>query len=123
MNEADNQASNRAIDSLINYETVKVGDVPPPPLVLWPFSPDLITQSWSHFQYFNNEAHEAQRYDYFQRRYEAASLKTTSSLASLNFVQNVIFSSGLTGVMCLAAQNVVEGLSTAPFFAAWRRCQ
>ncbi|KAL3072441.1 hypothetical protein niasHS_017415 [Heterodera schachtii] len=83
MNEADNEAGNRAIDSLINYETVK---------------------------YFNNERLEADRYDYFMRRFEHASLKTSTSLALLNFTQSAIFSAGLVGVMCLAAFNVQSGV-------------
>jgi ATP-binding cassette subfamily B (MDR/TAP) protein 7 len=82
MNQADNDAGNKAVDSLINYETVK---------------------------YFNNEKFEAQRYDHFLRQYERASLKTTSSLAGLNFAQNAIFSTGLIGVMCLAAKNIENG--------------
>ncbi|KAL7074271.1 hypothetical protein ACQ4LE_006450 [Meloidogyne hapla] len=85
MNEADNEAGNRAIDSLINYETVK---------------------------YFNNERLEADRYDHFLRRFEFASLKTSTSLALLNFTQNAIFSAGLIGVMALAAENVKNGTMT-----------
>uniref|UniRef100_A0A915AF47 Iron-sulfur clusters transporter ABCB7, mitochondrial n=1 Tax=Parascaris univalens TaxID=6257 RepID=A0A915AF47_PARUN len=82
MNIADNEAGNRAIDSLINYETVK---------------------------YFNNEKFEADRYDHYLKRYENAALKTSSSLAVLNFTQNAIFSSGLIGIMCLAANNIQNG--------------
>jgi ATP-binding cassette subfamily B (MDR/TAP) protein 7 len=82
MNQADNDAGNKAVDSLINYETVK---------------------------YFNNEKFEAKRYDYFLKEYERASLKTSSSLALLNFTQNAIFSAGLIGVMCLAAKNIENG--------------
>ncbi|KAI3415752.1 hypothetical protein GPALN_005336 [Globodera pallida] len=83
MNEADNEAGNRAVDSLINYETVK---------------------------YFNNEKLEADRYDHFMQRFEYASLKTSTSLALLNFTQGAIFSAGLIGVMCLAAFNVQNGV-------------
>lgn len=61
------------------------------------------------FQYFNNEKLEADRYDHFLRRFEHASLKTSTSLALLNFTQNAIFSTGLIGVMCLAAWNVQSG--------------
>uniref|UniRef100_A0A915PWS2 Iron-sulfur clusters transporter ABCB7, mitochondrial n=1 Tax=Setaria digitata TaxID=48799 RepID=A0A915PWS2_9BILA len=82
MNEADNEASNRAVDSLINYETVK---------------------------YFNNENFEADRYDFFLKKYEVAALKTSTSLAFLNFAQNAIFSSGLVAVMCLAATEIQKG--------------
>ncbi|CAI5439570.1 unnamed protein product [Caenorhabditis angaria] len=82
MNQADNDAGNKAVDSLINYETVK---------------------------YFNNEKFEANRYDKYLAKYEKASLKTTSSLALLNFTQNAIFSGGLIGVMCLAANRIQTG--------------
>lgn len=82
MNQADNDANNRAIDSLINYETVK---------------------------YFNNESFEADRYDFFLKKYEVAALKTSTSLALLNFAQNAIFSGGLVVVMCLAAAEIQKG--------------
>nr|AAQ06433.1 ABC7 protein [Caenorhabditis elegans] len=82
MNQADNDAGNKAIDSLINYETVK---------------------------YFNNEKFEADRYDHFLKKYEGASLKTTSSLALLNFTQNAIFSGALIGVMCMAGTRIAAG--------------
>ncbi|KAI1713935.1 ABC transporter domain-containing protein [Ditylenchus destructor] len=85
MNEAENEAGNREIDSLINYETVK---------------------------YFNNERLEADRFDHFLKKYEIASLKTTSTLALLNFIQSTIFSCGLIAVMCLAVQNVQNGVMT-----------
>ncbi|XP_028923116.1 ATP-binding cassette sub-family B member 7, mitochondrial [Ornithorhynchus anatinus] len=85
MNKADNDAGNAAIDSLLNYETVK---------------------------YFNNEKYEAQRYDGFLKTYESASLKTTSTLAMLNFGQNAIFSVGLTAIMVLASQGIVAGSLT-----------
>ncbi|EPB71873.1 ABC transporter, ATP-binding protein [Ancylostoma ceylanicum] len=82
MNQADNDAGNKAVDSLINYETVK---------------------------FFNNEQFEADRYDHFLKKFEHASLKTTSSLALLNFTQNAIFSAGLIGVMYLAAHKISSG--------------
>ncbi|XP_058856833.1 iron-sulfur clusters transporter ABCB7, mitochondrial [Acipenser ruthenus] len=82
MNKADNEAGNAAIDSLLNYETVK---------------------------YFNNEKYEAEKYDGYLKVYEAYSLKTTSTLAMLNFGQNVIFSVGLTGIMVLASQGIMSG--------------
>ena len=62
-----------------------------------------------YFKYFNNEKLEADRYDHFLRRFEFASLKTSTSLALLNFTQNAIFSAGLIGVMALAAENVKNG--------------
>ncbi|XP_055448416.1 iron-sulfur clusters transporter ABCB7, mitochondrial [Psammomys obesus] len=85
MNKADNDAGNAAIDSLLNYETVK---------------------------YFNNEKYEAQRYDGFLKTYETASLKSTSTLAMLNFGQSAIFSVGLTAIMVLASQGIVAGVLT-----------
>uniref|UniRef100_A0A0R3PN79 Iron-sulfur clusters transporter ABCB7, mitochondrial n=1 Tax=Angiostrongylus costaricensis TaxID=334426 RepID=A0A0R3PN79_ANGCS len=85
MNQADNDAGNKAVDSLINYETVK---------------------------FFNNEKFEADRYDRFLKKFENASLKTTSSLALLNFTQNAIFSAGLIGVMYLAAKKIAVGEAT-----------
>ncbi|XP_074061523.1 iron-sulfur clusters transporter ABCB7, mitochondrial [Macrotis lagotis] len=85
MNKADNDAGNAAIDSLLNYETVK---------------------------YFNNERYEAERYDGFLKSYEAASLKSTSTLAMLNFGQNAIFSVGLTTIMVLASQGILAGTLT-----------
>uniref|UniRef100_A0A4W3K4V2 Iron-sulfur clusters transporter ABCB7, mitochondrial n=1 Tax=Callorhinchus milii TaxID=7868 RepID=A0A4W3K4V2_CALMI len=85
MNKADNDAGNAAIDSLLNYETVK---------------------------YFNNEKYEAERYDNFLKTYEVSSLKTTTSLALLNFGQNLIFSLGLTGIMVLASKEILAGTLT-----------
>ncbi|KAH9668475.1 ABC transporter B family member 25 [Citrus sinensis] len=85
MNKADNDASTRAIDSLINYETVK---------------------------YFNNEAFEAEQYDEFLRRYEDAALKTQRSLAFLNFGQNVIFSAALSTAMVLCSHGILSGEMT-----------
>lgn len=73
------------------------------------------------FQYFNNEKFEADRYDHFLKKFERASLKTTSSLAFLNFSQNAIFSAGLIGVMCLAANGISAGnfLWVVSMFACW----
>ncbi|XP_071979881.1 iron-sulfur clusters transporter ABCB7, mitochondrial isoform X2 [Engystomops pustulosus] len=85
MNKADNDAGNAAIDSLLNYETVK---------------------------YFNNEKYEAERYDGFLKTYENSSLKTTSTLALLNFGQSAIFSVGLTGIMVLASKGILAGSLT-----------
>eukprot|EP00058_Branchiostoma_floridae_P018804 XP_002604293.1 hypothetical protein BRAFLDRAFT_125255 [Branchiostoma floridae] len=85
MNRADNQAGNMAIDSLINYETVK---------------------------YFNNETFEADRYDKLLAQYEVASLKTSTSLALLNFGQNAIFSMALAAIMVLASKGIMAGTMT-----------
>uniref|UniRef100_A0A8K9Y4E7 Iron-sulfur clusters transporter ABCB7, mitochondrial n=1 Tax=Oncorhynchus mykiss TaxID=8022 RepID=A0A8K9Y4E7_ONCMY len=82
MNKADNEAGNAAIDSLLNYETVK---------------------------YFNNEKYEAEKYDGYLKSYESSSLKTTYTLAMLNFGQSVIFSVGLTGIMVLASKGIMTG--------------
>ncbi|PRD26981.1 UNVERIFIED_CONTAM: Abcb7 [Trichonephila clavipes] len=85
MNKAENEAGNKAVDSLINYETVK---------------------------YFNNELYEADQYDKALAKYEAASLKTTTSLAMLNFGQNAIFSSALTVIMVMASNGIIDGTMT-----------
>ncbi|KAK8928320.1 hypothetical protein KSP39_PZI017634 [Platanthera zijinensis] len=82
MNKADNDASTRAIDSLLNYETVK---------------------------YFNNESYEVVKYDSYLQKYEDAALKTQSSLAFLNFGQNVIFSSALSVAMVLCSYGIMSG--------------
>ncbi|KAL6117791.1 abcb7 [Pungitius sinensis] len=85
MNKADNEAGNAAIDSLLNYETVK---------------------------YFNNEKYEAEKYDSYLKVYESSSLKTTYTLAMLNFGQSAIFSVGLTGIMVLASKGIAAGTMT-----------
>jgi ABC-type transport system involved in Fe-S cluster assembly fused permease/ATPase subunit len=85
MNEADTSASTRAVDSLLNFETVK---------------------------YFVNEQHEAGRYDQRLRSYEDAAVKSNVSLAALNFGQAAIISCGLTGVMILSARGIVQGTMT-----------
>ncbi|XP_077958385.1 iron-sulfur clusters transporter ABCB7, mitochondrial isoform X2 [Gasterosteus aculeatus] len=85
MNKADNEAGNAAIDSLLNYETVK---------------------------YFNNEKYEAEKYDGYLKVYESSSLKTTYTLAMLNFGQSAIFSVGLTGIMVLASKGIAAGTMT-----------
>jgi ATP-binding cassette subfamily B (MDR/TAP) protein 7 len=82
MNSADNQAGQKAIDSLINYETVK---------------------------YFNNEKYEVDRYRETLKNYEKAAIKTSTSLAVLNFGQNAIFSTGLTAIMLLAGYGCMSG--------------
>ncbi|CAG0898196.1 unnamed protein product [Darwinula stevensoni] len=85
MNQAENSAGNKAIDSLINYETVK---------------------------YFNNEKYEADEYEKVLKTYEDASLKTSTSLALLNFGQNAIFSVSLSAIMVLAAKAIMAGTMT-----------
>lgn len=85
MNKADNDASTRAIDSLLNYETVK---------------------------YFNNESFEVTKYDKYLNRYEDAALKTQSSLALLNFGQNLIFSTALSTAMVLCSYGIMSGSMT-----------
>uniref|UniRef100_A0A182YR34 Iron-sulfur clusters transporter ABCB7, mitochondrial n=1 Tax=Anopheles stephensi TaxID=30069 RepID=A0A182YR34_ANOST len=85
MNQAENEAGNKAVDSLINYETVK---------------------------YFNNEQYEANRYDQVLKKYEDASLKTSTSLALLNFGQNAIFSVALSTIMVMAANEIAQGRMT-----------
>ncbi|KAF8580573.1 P-loop containing nucleoside triphosphate hydrolase protein [Ramaria rubella] len=84
-NKADNKAATVAVDSLINYEAVK---------------------------HFNNEPYEIAQYDKHLKSYEHSSLKIATSLAFLNSGQNVIFSTGLTMIMFLAAQGVVNGTMT-----------
>lgn len=83
--EADTRANERAVDSLLNYETVK---------------------------YFNNEAHEAARYDENLRTLEETKVKATTSLAVLNLGQAAIVSIGVTAMMWLAAAGVVAGNMT-----------
>jgi len=85
MNESDTDANTKAIDSLLNFETVK---------------------------YFGNETMEARRFDRSMARYEAAATKTWTSLGWLNFGQGVIFSIGMAACMGLSAHAVVEGKQT-----------
>ncbi len=85
MNDADTDAGGKAIDSLLNFETVK---------------------------YFGNEEHEARRYDGAMEIYEKASVKTWISLAVLNSGQAVIYAIGLTIVMVLAANGIADGANT-----------
>lgn len=82
MNRAESQASSRAVDSLINYETVK---------------------------YFDAEDHERQRYDESLRAYEHAAVETQQSLSLLNFGQSAIFSVALGAAMLLSARGVAAG--------------
>uniref|UniRef100_UPI001EAEE597 LOW QUALITY PROTEIN: iron-sulfur clusters transporter ABCB7, mitochondrial-like n=1 Tax=Oncorhynchus gorbuscha TaxID=8017 RepID=UPI001EAEE597 len=62
--------------------------------------------------YFNNEKFEAEKYDGYLKSYESSSLKTTYTLAMLNFGQSVIFSVGLTGIMVLASKGIMAGSMT-----------
>jgi ATP-binding cassette subfamily B protein len=89
MNETDQDASNKAIDSLLNFETVK---------------------------YFGNEAHETRRFDEALARYERAAVKNQVSLSALNLGQATIIALGLTVVMLLAAQGVAAGTMTVGQF-------
>ncbi|MBI5262159.1 MAG: ABC transporter ATP-binding protein/permease [Bradyrhizobium sp.] len=89
MNDSDTEANTKAIDSLLNYETVK---------------------------YFSAEEREAQRYDRSMEGYEQASVKTYTSLAVLNAGQAVIFTAGLTATMVMCAIGVRNGHNTVGDF-------
>ncbi|MET0428192.1 MAG: ABC transporter ATP-binding protein/permease, partial [Microvirga sp.] len=82
MNESDTDANTKAVDALLNYETVK---------------------------YFGSEAREAARYDRSMEGYEKSSTQTYTSLAVLNSGQAVIFTIGMTIVMILAVRDIVAG--------------
>ncbi len=82
MNDMDSKANTRAIDSLLNYETVK---------------------------YFGNESWETRRYDESLTKWEAAAVKNQTSLAALNAGQSLIVALGVTLLMLLAANGVVNG--------------
>lgn len=85
MNDSDTKANTKAIDSLLNYETVK---------------------------YFGNEAHEARRYDDAMRRYEDAAVRSITSLSVVNVGQGGIIALGLVVLMWMAANGVVDGTMT-----------
>lgn len=85
MNERDSEANTKAIDSLLNYETVK---------------------------YFTNEEHEYSRYDQSLAQFQKEAIRSQSSLSLLNVGQGSIVGLGLVGVMSLAAQGVSNGLLT-----------
>jgi ATP-binding cassette, subfamily B, heavy metal transporter len=89
MNETDNDARTRAIDSLLNYETVK---------------------------YFSNEEHESARFDAALARYEQAAVRSQVSLNVLNLGQAAIVALGLAAIMLLAAQGVRAGTMTVGKF-------
>jgi len=82
MNDMDSKANTRAIDSLLNYETVK---------------------------YFGNESWEAQRYDEHMQKWEIAAIRNQTSLAALNAGQSAIIALGMTLLMLLAANGVIKG--------------
>ncbi len=85
MNNRDTEANTKAIDSLLNYETVK---------------------------YFGNEAHESRRYDAAMRGYEEAAVRNTKSLSALNVGQAGIIAAGLVLVTVMAGNDVVAGTMT-----------
>jgi len=89
MNDSDTEANTKAIDSLLNYETVK---------------------------YFGAEEREARRYDRSMERYEEASVRTYTSLAVLNAGQAVIFTAGLTATMIMCAFGIRNGTHTVGDF-------
>jgi ATP-binding cassette subfamily B protein len=85
MNESDSEANTKAIDSLLNFETVK---------------------------YFGNEEHEATRFDSSLERYQLAAVKSQTTLSYLNIGQGVIISLGLIAVMLMAGYGVRDGSMT-----------
>jgi len=89
MNEQDTDANQKAIDSLLNFETVK---------------------------YFGAEEREARRYDAAMAGYESAAIKTGLSLSALNFGQSAIITTGLVIVMVMAAYGVQAGILTVGDF-------
>ncbi|MEO1694973.1 MAG: ABC transporter transmembrane domain-containing protein, partial [Pseudomonadota bacterium] len=89
MNDSDTEANTKAIDSLLNFETVK---------------------------YFGNEEMETRRFDVAMARYEKAAIKTYRSLAFLNCGQAVIFTAGMTLSMYMAARGVAAGTYTVGDF-------
>ena len=89
MNDTDNDASTKSLDSLINYETVK---------------------------YFGNEEHEAQRYDHALARYERAAVRVQVSLNIMNLGQAAITATGMTLIMLLAASGLRDGSMTVGKF-------
>jgi len=89
MNDSDSQAHTKAIDSLLNYETVK---------------------------YFTNEEHEAQRFDQALASFETAAIKSKTSLGWLNTGQGAIIAVGVTIVMIMAGMGVREGSMTVGDF-------
>lgn len=91
MNDSDSEANTKAIDSLLNFETVK---------------------------YFGNEEHEARRYDVSMQRYEKAAVKSLTTLSMLNVGQGLIMAIGMTALLLLSASRVSEGSMTIGEFTA-----
>jgi ABC-type transport system involved in Fe-S cluster assembly fused permease/ATPase subunit len=89
MNETEEEAHAKAIDSLLNYETVK---------------------------YFGNEDHEARRFDHALERYERASVKSATTLSILNVGQGFIIAIGVTAIMIMAGYGVAGGTMTVGDF-------
>ncbi len=85
MNDRNSEANTKAIDSLLNFETVK---------------------------YFANEEHEARRYDAALQAYERAAVRSETTLAALNLGQGLIIATGLVGVMVLAGRGVAARVMT-----------
>ena len=78
---------------------------------VWITNKEIGTHVTTHasMQLFNNERFEAEQYDEVLKTFEKASLKTTTSLSLLNFGQNATFGVGLTAIMLLASQNIIQG--------------
>jgi ATP-binding cassette, subfamily B (MDR/TAP), member 7 len=85
MNREETAAGGKVVDSLINYETVKL---------------------------FSNEDHEAKRFDENLKGFQKAAISTQTSLSALNFGQNAIFSVGLTAMMYMTTQSILAGDAT-----------
>ena len=85
MNQSENKANTKAVDSLINYETVK---------------------------YFGNEDHEYRRFDHSLAKYEKAAIKSQSSLSILNVIQATIIGAGLITILLMAGNDVISGKRT-----------
>lgn len=91
MNDSDSEANTKAIDSLLNFETVK---------------------------YFGNEEHEARRYDASMQRYEKAAVKSLTTLSLLNVGQGLIMAAGMTILLVLSGFRVSEGTMSIGAFTA-----
>jgi len=91
MNDSDSEANTKAIDSLLNFETVK---------------------------YFGNEAHEARRYDESMQRYEKAAVKSLTTLSMLNVGQGLLMALGMTILLVLSGFRVSDGSMSIGQFTA-----